>query len=141
MKNGLSVVMVVMIGLLSACQQARPPRAATGVEVDKIGGRVSFDSGKSKLSAAGHTYVAERAKLLKEHPQVSVILEGHTDARGSESYNLSLGDRRARQVKWELVQEGVDPGRVVIVSYGETRPVEKTRAASASNRRVEIVVK
>ncbi len=136
---------IILLCLFSAglgCHVSHP-RAATRAEAEGIGGRVGFETGTARLESPWKKYLADRAALLKQHRKVTVILEGHADRRGSEEYNLALGDRRARKVKWELVQDGIDPSRIVVVSFGEGRPVQEGQTPSAhrANRRVEIVVK
>lgn len=62
------------------------------------------------------------ADFLKQHPNVSILIEGHCDDRGSEEYNLSLGDERANSVKAELVKAGISADRIRTVSYGKEHP-------------------
>ena len=69
-----------------------------------------------------------------------IVLEGHTDERGTTRYNLSLGQRRAESVKRLLVGKGLSPNRMRSVSYGEERPAESgsNEASWSKNRRVEV---
>jgi peptidoglycan-associated lipoprotein len=137
------ILLFLLLIFASACHQAARPKAASSVEIEKLHGRVQFDTARSSLESPWRTYVVERAQLLKAHPDVSLILEGHADQRGSAESNIALGDRRARRVKWEMVQQGIDPNRIVVVSYGKSRPLQKGRSLNSyrNNRRVEIVVK
>ena len=72
-----------------------------------------------------------------QYPNVTVTVEGHTDERGTREYNLALGERRASSVKNYLVTQGVDPRRVIAISYGKERPAVVGMDASAwsQNRR------
>jgi len=69
-----------------------------------------------------------------------VVLEGHTDERGTREYNMALGERRAKAVQRYLVLQGVSPAQLELVSYGEERPVAggHTESDWAQNRRVEL---
>ncbi|MDD3651425.1 OmpA family protein [Immundisolibacter sp.] len=80
--------------------------------------------------------------IVKAHPNASFEIAGHTDAIGSEQYNLRLSQRRAEAVRDYLVQKGADPSRMTAVGYGESQPVadNATAAGRAQNRRVELRV-
>ncbi len=80
--------------------------------------------------------------LRSQNLGIKVVIEGHADARGSEEYNLALGDRRAAVVKEYLVGRGVDPDRLITVSLGEERPIDPrdTEEAYAQNRRAHFVL-
>lgn len=83
------------------------------------------------------------AKLLKKHKWIrKVLVEGHTDHRASDSYNLDLSKRRAKSVYRYLVKRGIDPDRLKQIGYGEARRVDttNTKPGMAKNRRVEFVV-
>jgi outer membrane protein OmpA-like peptidoglycan-associated protein len=79
---------------------------------------------------------------LKEFNKTSVTVAGHADARGSDSYNLDLSQRRALSVSNYLASQGVNPGRLNAIGYGEARPIgdNATAAGQALNRRVEILI-
>ena len=93
--------------------------------------------------SAGNCYQAlkSHATYLIQHPQQCVVLEGNTDARGSRSYNLALGQRRAQAVAQRLESDGVPAKQIRTVSYGEERPVAlgHTSADYARNRRTDLV--
>jgi len=66
--------------------------------------------------------LARNARVMKEHPEVVVLIEGHCDERGTVQYNLGLGEKRAKAVRDYLVSLGVSSGRLRVTSYGESRP-------------------
>jgi outer membrane protein OmpA-like peptidoglycan-associated protein len=104
---------------------------------------VHFEFDKSRLTPLGRRVLDEAAQKLKESPNLSVEIEGHTDSIGTELYNLGLGKRRAEVVKGYLVlRHQVDPKRMTTLSYGESRPIadNRTREGRALNRRVEFKV-
>jgi peptidoglycan-associated lipoprotein len=72
-----------------------------------------------------------------------VLIEGHCDERGTNEYNLALGERRAKATMNYLVSQGIQANRITIISYGEERPVcnEKTDSCYAKNRRAHFLVK
>lgn len=80
-----------------------------------------------------------KAEALKVYPQLRVLIEGNCDDRGTQEYNLALGERRARAAFEYLVLLGVRPDQLEIVSYGEERPAAmgNNEAAWAKNRRAE----
>jgi peptidoglycan-associated lipoprotein len=80
---------------------------------------------------------------LKSHPTALVLIEGHCDERGTNAYNLALGERRARATQDYLVNRGVAAGRITIISYGEERPVcaAHTEACWAQNRRAHFLTR
>jgi peptidoglycan-associated lipoprotein len=79
--------------------------------------------------------------LRPENSGIRLLLEGHADERGSEEYNLALGDKRAQVVRDFLVDHGINPSRINTVSLGEERPFDhrKSEEAYALNRRTEFV--
>jgi peptidoglycan-associated lipoprotein len=101
-----------------------------------------FDYDGSTLSTDAQDALTTSATWLKRNPQYNLLIEGHCDERGTEQYNLALGDRRANTAKEYLVTLGVDAGRVRIVSYGEERPFEEehNESAWAKNRRAHLVL-
>ena len=103
---------------------------------------IYFQKGSYRLQPEARTILQRKADFLKEYPQVSVIIEGHTNERGSRETNIAFGDRRAGAVKSFLIKEGIDRSRLIAVSFGKERPVDtgSSENARAKNRRVHFVV-
>jgi peptidoglycan-associated lipoprotein len=101
-----------------------------------------FDYDASTLSSDAQEALTTSATWLKAHPQYNLLIEGHCDERGTQQYNLALGDKRANTAREYLVTLGVDSGRVRTVSYGEERPFEtgSNESAWAKNRRAHLVI-
>ena len=99
-----------------------------------------FDA--STLDAEAQEALRQSASWLREQPAFLIRVEGHCDDRGTEQYNLALGDRRAESAASYLSALGVDRSRIVTVSYGEERPFEEGEhdAARAQNRRAHLVL-
>ncbi|MGM0594083.1 MAG: peptidoglycan-associated lipoprotein Pal [Pseudomonadota bacterium] len=98
-----------------------------------------FDS--SELSTSDRDALEQHARLLNANPEVSVVLEGHADERGSREYNLALGERRAKAVEQVLNLLGVAGEQIQVISFGEERPVALGHDEEAwrLNRRVELL--
>lgn len=105
--------------------------------------RVHFAFDDYSLSDEAKEIIKKNYRWLQEHPSVKVIIEGHCDERGTEEYNLALGQKRAESVKKFLIELGMDPSRIETVSYGESVPLDPghNEDAWAKNRRAEFVVK
>lgn len=105
--------------------------------------RVFFGFDKSSLTSEAVNTLKAQAEWLQANPDTNVIVEGHTDDRGTREYNLALGERRAVAVKNYLISRGVDAERIKTISYGKERPavVGANEAAWAQNRRAVTVVK
>jgi outer membrane protein OmpA-like peptidoglycan-associated protein len=106
-------------------------------------GDVTFDFDSVAVRPGLYNEIDRIAQIMVKYPQTHIMVEGHTDSVGGESYNQRLSERRAEAVKNLLVQRGVDPYRVTPIGYGESRPVA-TNAEEAGrqlNRRVEIRIK
>jgi peptidoglycan-associated lipoprotein len=97
-----------------------------------------FDIRNDQLSVAD-----ANIRALQERPNLKIMIEGHCDERGSEKFNLALGDRRANAVKSYLVERGVSPDRVDTTSYGKERPFNMghNEEAWAQNRRAHFILK
>lgn len=98
---------------------------------------IYFDYDKYELRPQDASTVEQDASFLKSHPGMKVIIEGHCDDRGSAEYNIALGQNRAETLKNALIKDGVDAGRVRVISYGSERPFckEDTDACWQENRR------
>ena len=103
---------------------------------------IYFQKGSYRLQPEARTTLYRKADFLKKYPDVSAILEGHTNERGSRETNIAFGDRRAGAVKSFLIKEGIARERLIAVSFGKERPVDKgrTEKSRAKNRRVHFVV-
>lgn len=114
------------------------------VEVEKvIFPAVAFRFDSADLTELGKGQVYLAAQRLKEKADLTVVIEGHTDAAGSDDYNHRLGQRRAETVMSELSAQGIDRGRMSAASLGEAKPLidQTNQWARAVNRRVEFQVK
>ena len=96
----------------------------------------------STLDTEARDALAASAMWLRDNPRYSLLVEGHTDERGTSQYNLALGDRRAEAAREYLVQMGLASSRVRTISYGEERPFDTASNASAwaRNRRAHLVL-
>lgn len=103
---------------------------------------IHFDFDSSALQPMAREVLQRKADFLFEMVDASIIIEGHCDERGTEAYNIALGDRRAESAKAFLVDIGIDPSRLTSISYGEERPVDSASNAEAwaKNRRVHFVI-
>lgn len=103
---------------------------------------IYFEFDKSTLTPAAQDNLLRKAAWLRENTDVTVTIEGHCDDRGTNEYNLALGDRRAESAKAFLVDLGIDPMRLTTISYGEERPVctQQNEECWAKNRRDNFVV-
>jgi len=81
------------------------------------------------------------ARFLQQHPNISFLIEGHCDERGSTEYNLALGDNRANATKQALVQLGVAASRIQTISYGKEKPfcTQSNESCWQQNRRAHFV--
>jgi peptidoglycan-associated lipoprotein len=101
-----------------------------------------FNYDEAALSAEAQAALTNSANWLKKHTDYSLLVEGHCDERGTEQYNLALGDRRANTAKEFLATLGIDSARIRTVSYGEERPFDAGHDDSswAKNRRAHLVI-
>ncbi len=103
---------------------------------------IHFDLDQTEILAAERTLLERKAELLRSNPSIELSIDGNTDERGSDEYNLALGMRRAVAAKQFLVQRGINATRINTSSNGEERPVcqEHDEACWSRNRRAEFVV-
>ena len=101
-----------------------------------------FSYDESTLNPQAQAALGATATWLKSHPGIGLLIEGHCDERGTEQYNLALGDKRANIAKEYLATLGVETGRIKTVSYGVERPFDAghTEDAWAKNRRAHLVL-
>ena len=129
-----------LVGLLAACSgqnantgaasgmgaTASPTGAAApGSEADlvaNVGDRVYFALNRSTLSSDADATLDRQAAWLQRYPQAMVQIAGNCDDRGTEEFNIALGERRANAARDYLVAKGVSPSRITTISYGKDRP-------------------
>ncbi len=107
-----------------------------------VGDRVFFNYDSSELDSDAQELLQDQVAWLKQYSNVSVIIEGHCDERGTREYNLALGEKRAQSVKNYLINLGISADRVSTISYGKERPsvVGSNDGAWAQNRRSVTIV-
>ena len=102
---------------------------------------IRFEFDRSRLVPEAKKILRRKAKWLRAHHDVSVIVEGHCDERGTSEYNMALGDRRARRAKSFVVDLGIARERLTTISYGEERPLDPRHNEESwdKNRRAHFV--
>lgn len=103
---------------------------------------IYFEYDKYELAGEAREILAHHARLLKQYPNVKLLIEGHCDERGTIEYNLALGERRAMTVKKYLVNWGISPLRLSTISYGKERPLVPGHLPEtwSKNRRAVFVI-
>jgi peptidoglycan-associated lipoprotein len=125
----------------ASLEQPLTNRPSTNVTTEEIWTKnmkdVLFDYDKSEIRSDQMDVLRANVAFLKANPNSRFTIEGHCDERGSEEYNLGLGDRRANAVKEYLLSQGLPASRMSTVSYGEERPIcrESTEDCYTKNRR------
>ena len=121
------------------------PNVEPGSQEDlivNVGDRVFFDYDSSDLDSDAQELLQDQVAWLKQYSDVSVIIEGHCDERGTREYNLALGERRANAAKDYLMTYGVSSDRIKVLSYGKERPVDSgSNPLSWSKNRRSVTVK
>ena len=114
-------------------------RGVTGAAVVNESVHFAFDS--ALLSDQAQLILSNKADYLRTHSEVMITVEGHCDERGTDAYNIALGERRAEAVKNFLVDLGISANRLNTISYGEERPLTlgQNESSWAKNRRAQLV--
>ena len=104
--------------------------------------RVFFELDSATLDASSKGALDENVEIMTNNPRIKVELQGHADERGTTDYNLALGQRRADSVRSYMMNSGVSPSRLSVVSYGEEKPLRggTSEMAYSRNRRAEFVI-
>lgn len=104
--------------------------------------KIFFEYDQADLSEEARTVLDAKVALLRKNPGVRLMISGHADERGSDDYNIALGQRRAAVAKRYLTDQGIDPSRIQITSYGEERPAISGASEEAfrQNRRDEFEI-
>jgi peptidoglycan-associated lipoprotein len=125
-------------------EEARNRRAAelaNAVKAD-LAALINFEYDQATVRSVDQATLDRKAAILAANPNVRIQISGHADERGSDEYNLALGNRRGAAAKRYLQNKGIDGSRIEVVSYGEERPLAQgnDEAAYAQNRRDEFQV-
>jgi peptidoglycan-associated lipoprotein len=104
---------------------------------------IFFDFDKYEIRPGDAKTLEENARWLKQNSGALLLIEGHCDERGTNEYNLALGERRAKATRDHLVSLGIEGGRITVISYGEERPTctERAEGCWSKNRRAHFLVK
>ena len=134
---------LVTVAVTSGCGLWKKPSEETPTltkEQIVLHGVVDFI--KAKIRPASIPLLEEAAAKLNERGNLGVVIEGHSDSKGTTDYNIRLSQRRAEAVRNYLVKLGVDQGRMVVIGKGASEPIASndTREGRAQNRRVVITV-
>jgi peptidoglycan-associated lipoprotein len=124
-----------------AREKAARDAAAKALSAD-LAAMINFDYDQATIRQNDEATLDRKAAILAANSNVKVTISGHADERGSDEYNLALGNRRAAAAKRYLQNKGIDPSRIDVVSYGEERPLNAghDETAYAQNRRDEFQV-
>ena len=103
---------------------------------------INFEFDQFTLTDKSREKLTNNASTLLKYPDINILIEGHCDERGTEEYNLALGERRAESAKQYLVTLGINESRISTISYGEEKPLdpEHNEIAWAKNRRDHFVI-
>ncbi|UII24353.1 OmpA family protein [Fulvivirga ligni] len=125
-------------------------RDLEGAEVERVGEgiKITFDSGllfdvdSYNLKSATRQNLSDLAATLKKYEDTNILIEGHTDNTGADSYNQTLSEKRASSVSSYLSSDGVAGSRITTTGYGENQPIADngTAAGRQQNRRVEVAI-
>ena len=122
-------------------KNARVERVGEGIKITFDSG-ILFDTNAAALRGASVSEIDKMAAVLLKYPDTNVLVEGHTDASGSDAINQPLSERRAQAVAAETIAKGVPASRVTTQGYGSTQPVadNSTMEGKQANRRVEVAI-
>ena len=150
MRNKVLMIAAASV-LMVACECAPETEMSIGEAVTpgtaadfkkNVPDRVFFDFNKSHVTHEGVKTLEAQAGWFKTYPSTTATIEGHTDVRGTNEYNIALGEHRAQHAEKKLNAMGIDKNRISTVSYGKTRPFATgmTEADHAQNRVAVTVV-
>ncbi len=130
-------ISMVLGSFLTGCAMKSSGHQSGGLD------RVHFDYDQSAIASSAQETLDKNSETAKaKHPQKKIIIEGHCDERGTNEYNIALGERRARAVRDYMVSRGVPRKNLEVKSVGEENPIDKrqTEEAYHQNRRADFVV-
>jgi len=137
-----------LIGLYMDKQARKLEEKVKGAKVERIGEgiKMTFDSGllfdfdSYALTAETRKNLNNVAEVMNEYEETDILIEGHTDNKGTDSYNQDLSEKRAQAVSTYLRAKNVKSKRLESMGYGETQPIATEPDKQAPNRRVEVVI-
>jgi len=145
-KNGFLIVLASLV--LTACATQKKTGGQlqgdvyTGTDTVEylasgVPDRVFFATNETVLTTAARETLRKQAAWLRKNSDITIVLEGHADERGTREYNLALGERRANSAKDYLMTYGISSNRISVLSYGKERPVDSgsNPLAWSKNRR------
>ena len=150
-KNGFLIVLASLV--LTACATQKKTGGQlqgdvyTGTDTVEylasgVPDRVFFATNETVLTTAARETLRKQAAWLRKNSDITIVLEGHADERGTREYNLALGERRANSAKDYLMTYGISSDRVSVLSYGKERPVDSgSNPLSWSKNRRSVTVK
>tara|TARA_B100000035_G_scaffold223117_1_gene191685 strand:+ start:358 stop:960 length:603 start_codon:yes stop_codon:yes gene_type:complete len=126
--------------------QNLPPKAASEIslgEYDDFEPSVYFDYDRFDVKPSYAEVIKKIAQIMRENRSSKILLEGHSDERGTREYNVALGHKRAESVAKALEAEGIDRQRMDTISFGEEDPADNTSTEKgwAKNRRCDLILK
>lgn len=137
---------LILVGLLAvtgvACKKKGPVSSGDEVKTYEVPlEKINFDFDQYNIRSDAQAILQKHSKWIKENAGVKVIIQGHTDSRGTEEYNMALGERRANAAKSYLVNLGISPDQLSTISYGESKPLDpaENEGAWAQNRRDDFI--
>ena len=152
LKNAFLVIAACLV--LSACATSKKTSTGqmqgdvyTGTDTVEylasgVPDRVFFATNESVLTTASRETLRKQAAWLRKNSDITIVLEGHADERGTREYNLALGERRANAAKDYLMTYGISSDRISVLSYGKERPVDSgSNPLSWSKNRRSVSVK
>lgn len=121
---------------------AKVERVGEGIKLTLNENSVNFDLNKSSLTSTAKSNLNKLVGVFNDYPDTNIIIYGHTDSTGDDSYNMNLSVDRAKSVKSYLASKGLATSRFEIVGMGETDPIDSNESAGgrANNRRVEFAI-
>ncbi|MBI2026713.1 MAG: peptidoglycan-associated lipoprotein Pal [Deltaproteobacteria bacterium] len=130
------LVFMTFVAVMMGCSKKQVGQSDEGLRT------ILFDFDMYNIREDARGILERNAQYLKDNSSVEIQIEGHCDERGSNEYNMALGQRRANAAKHYLVGLGISANRLSTVSYGEEKPVDETSTPSAwdKNRRAEFRV-
>ena len=140
----------VLIGRHMDKQAEEMERDIEGAKIERVGEgiKITFDSGilfetnSATLQSAAKTNISKLSVILNKYPDTNILVTGHTDSDGTEQYNQTLSESRAKSVSDYSMSQGINSSRLSLIGLGETEPVASNESADGKqlNRRVEIAV-